>query len=117
MDRAFARNVAAKKRYKGNELDPDAEYDYDGGLEMWVLTMNFSGGGCMGGGPCLARLWQQYHVGQPPWMHGHFRPGRPCVSTPPTCGLHKLPATPRFENKRRRGDPEQQAQRDKARQV
>jgi hypothetical protein len=28
------RQVAARKRYKGNELDPDAEYDHDGGLEL-----------------------------------------------------------------------------------
>jgi hypothetical protein len=34
MDAAFARNVAAKKKYKASELDPDEEYDNDGGLEM-----------------------------------------------------------------------------------
>ncbi|GBF94032.1 hypothetical protein Rsub_07300 [Raphidocelis subcapitata] len=56
MDAAFARNVAAKKRYKGNELDPEEEYENDGGLEM-------------------------------------------------------------FESRKRRGDPQQQAQRDKTRQI
>lgn len=30
-----ARNIMAKERFKEAELDADAEYDYDGGLELY----------------------------------------------------------------------------------
>ena len=34
IDRALASNIAAKKCFKGTDMDADAEYDYDAGLEM-----------------------------------------------------------------------------------
>jgi hypothetical protein len=34
MDRAMAHNIMSRKRFKETELDPDAEYDHDAGLEM-----------------------------------------------------------------------------------
>lgn len=35
MDASLARNIMAKERFKETDLDADAEYDYDGGLEMY----------------------------------------------------------------------------------
>jgi hypothetical protein len=113
MDAAFARNVAAKKRYKGNELDPDAEYDYDGGLEMWVFWgaggLVWGGAGPMATGGCSG-LHEECEGA---------RGGRRARSSrrPASHQALPLPPAPRFENKKRRGDPQQQAQRDKARQV
>ncbi len=43
MDAALAGNIAAKRRYKGNELDVDDEYDHDGGLEMCVRAFGVWG--------------------------------------------------------------------------
>ena len=35
LDAAFAANVAADARYKGQQMDVDDEYEVDGGLEMY----------------------------------------------------------------------------------
>jgi hypothetical protein len=35
MDAALAANIGRKARWKGNELDADAEYDHDAGLELY----------------------------------------------------------------------------------
>lgn len=34
IDRALMVNIAAKRRFKEADLDADAEYDYDAGLDM-----------------------------------------------------------------------------------
>jgi hypothetical protein len=34
MDDVIARNIAKKSHYKGNEFDPDDEYDFDAGVEF-----------------------------------------------------------------------------------
>ncbi|MEW5309095.1 MAG: hypothetical protein WDW38_001005 [Sanguina aurantia] len=35
MDAAVAGNIMSRKKFKATDLDVDAEYDYDGGLEMY----------------------------------------------------------------------------------
>ncbi|EFJ41173.1 hypothetical protein VOLCADRAFT_119773 [Volvox carteri f. nagariensis] len=35
MDEHLAANIAKKRKFRGTELDVDAEYDYDGGLELY----------------------------------------------------------------------------------
>ncbi|GLI66933.1 hypothetical protein VaNZ11_010972 [Volvox africanus] len=35
MDEHLAANIAKKRKFRGTDLDVDAEYDYDGGLEMY----------------------------------------------------------------------------------
>lgn len=34
MDRSLASNIIAKERFKEAELDADAEYDFDAGIEL-----------------------------------------------------------------------------------
>jgi hypothetical protein len=34
IDRSLAANIAARSRFKETDLDADAEYDYDAGLDM-----------------------------------------------------------------------------------
>eukprot|EP00889_Picochlorum_renovo_P005913 jgi/Picre1/32943/NNA_008270.t1 len=34
MDDIIARNIAKKSHYKGNEFDPDDEYDFDAGVDF-----------------------------------------------------------------------------------
>ncbi|GFR46090.1 hypothetical protein Agub_g7557 [Astrephomene gubernaculifera] len=35
MDEHLAANIAKKRKFRGTDLDVDAEYDYDGGLELY----------------------------------------------------------------------------------
>lgn len=34
LDRTLASNIAARSRFKETDLDADAEYDYDAGLDL-----------------------------------------------------------------------------------
>jgi hypothetical protein len=34
IDRALMSNIAKRQRFKPTDLDPDAEYDYDAGVDL-----------------------------------------------------------------------------------